>query len=175
MNYSPSTYYVIFTAVTAIGILLQALVLLGIFFAARKLMTELLSVTQEVKQHALPLIATARDLADDVAPKLKVAADNLTEVSHSLRHQADHVNETVESILDRTDAQIRRVDEMVSGVFNSVDQASKSIESAVAAPARRFSGILNGVRAGVGVYMDRGKKPTPANTENVVFTASRKA
>jgi methyl-accepting chemotaxis protein len=161
MQSSPDKYYVIFTAVTAIGILLQALVLVGIFIAVRKVMAKLLVMTDEVKEQTLPLIATARNLAEDVAPKLKVASSNLAEMSHTLRDQADQVNETVESLLQRTDAQVRRVDEMVTGVFNTVDHASRTIETAVAAPVRRFSGILNGVKTGVGVYLDRKKQSSP--------------
>jgi uncharacterized protein (DUF885 family) len=158
MHASPPTYYIIFTAVTAVAVLLQAFVLLAIFIALRKSMNEM-------KEKVLPAVASARSLLEDVGPKLKVATTNLAEVSHTLRQQAEHLNQTVESLLNKTDAQVSRVNEIVTAVFNAVDQASKALENAVSVPARRVTGVINGVRAGVEALVGR-RKPaavTPVN------------
>lgn len=165
MQPSPPTYYVVFTAVTAFAVLLQAFVLLAIFIALRKSLVEFREIANDVKAKALPTIDTARSLLEDVSPKLKVATTNLTEVSHTLRQQASQINETVEALLARTDVQVRRVDEMVTATFNAVNQASRAIENAVAAPARRVTGVINGVRAGVEAFVGK-KKPPSANGTN---------
>ena len=165
MHELPPTYYIIFTAVTAAGVLLQAFVLLAIFIALRKPMAEFRQIAQQVKDKALPAIDSARILLEDVGPKLRVATSNLEEVSHTLRQQAGHLNQTVESLLNRTDAQIRRVDDMVTAVFNAVDQGSRALENAVSIPARRFTGVINGVRAGVETLVGRRKPPSTNGTE----------
>jgi hypothetical protein len=161
MHSSPSTYYIIFTAVTALGILLQAVVLLAIFFAVRKAIGKLHEVTDDVRQQALPVIASTRSLLEDISPKLKIATSNLTEVSYTLRHQANHVNKTMEALLNKTDVQIDRIDEMVTGAFNAVDQASRVVEKTVSVPARRVSGIVNGFKAGMEVFIGRKKQSAP--------------
>lgn len=165
MHASPPTYYIIFTAVTAAGVLLQALVLLAIFIALRKSMSEFQKIANEMKEKVLPAVASARSLLEDVGPKLRVATTNLAEVSHTLRQQAGHLNQTVESLLNKTDAQIRRVDDMVTAVFNAVDQGSRALENAVSIPARRFTGVINGVRAGVETLVGR-RKPPPSTNGN---------
>jgi hypothetical protein len=165
MHELPPTYYIIFTAVTAAGVLLQAFVLLAIFIALRKPMAEFRQIAQQVKDKALPASDSARILLEDVGPKLRVATSNLEEVSHTLRQQAGHLNQTVESLLNRTDAQIRRVDDMVTAVFNAVDQGSRALENAVSIPARRFTGVINGVRAGVETLVGRRKPPSTNGTE----------
>lgn len=162
MHELPPTYYIVFTAVTAAGVLLQAFVLLAIFFALRKSMSDFRAIANEMKDKVLPAVASARSLLEDVSPKLKVATANLAEVSHTLRQQADHLNQTVESVLNKTDAQVSRVNEMVSAVFNAVDQGSRALENAVSAPARRVTGVINGVRAGVEVLVGR-RRPAPRN------------
>jgi ABC-type transporter Mla subunit MlaD len=159
MHALPPTYYIIFTAVTAVAVLLQALVLLAIFIALRKSLSEFQKIANE---KVLPAVASARSLLEDVGPKLKVATTNLAEVSHTLRHQADHLSQTVESLLNKTDAQVSRVNELVTAVFNAVDQASRALENAVSAPARRVTGVINGVRAGVEVLVGR-RRPAPTN------------
>jgi ElaB/YqjD/DUF883 family membrane-anchored ribosome-binding protein len=155
MHSSPPIYYIVFTAVTAVGVLLQALVLLAIYFAVRKSVSKLHAVTDEVRQEALPLLASARSLVEDISPKLKVATSNLMEVSYTLRQQASHINATVEALLDKTNAQISRVDEMVTGTFDAVNQATQAIENAVDVPIRRVSAIVSGIKTGVGVFIGR--------------------
>ena len=165
MHESPPTYYIVFTAVTAAGVLLQAFVLLAIFIALRKSMGEFKEIAQEVKGKALPAIDSARSLLEDVGPKLRVATSNLEEVSTTLRQQAGHLNQTVESLLNRTDVQIRRVDDMVTAVFNAVDQASRALENAVSAPARRFTGVIHGVRVGVETLVGKRRPPATNGSE----------
>ncbi len=150
-------YYIIFTAVTALGVLLQAFVLLAMYLAIRKAVSKMHAVTDEFKVHALPAVATARGLLEDVSPKLKVAASNLVEASHSLRYQADHVNSTVDELLNRTNVQIARVDEMTTAVLNTVAHATNVLQHAAAGPLRQISGVFMGVKAGFDVL--RRKKP----------------
>jgi uncharacterized membrane protein len=163
------TVYIVFTAVTAAGVLLQAFVLLAIYFAIRRSSDKLHETLDEVKAKALPAIDSAQSLLNDVSPRLKTATTNLTEVSQTLRGQASHVNATVESLLEKVNVQIERVDEMVTATFNALSQASRAVEMAIGTPARRVSGLLHGLRVGVEVLM-KGRKnggPTPSVEETV--------
>jgi hypothetical protein len=153
----PTIYYIIFTAVTAAGVVLQALVLLGMFLAIRKSMQKMHETTDELKVHVVPAAAAARRLIEDISPKLKIASTNLVEASHSLRHQANHINATVDDVLNKTTAHVAHVDEMVGAIFTSVNHASTALQHAVAAPYKQFSGIVAGVKAGFGVL--RRKEP----------------
>jgi predicted transcriptional regulator len=163
----PPIYYIVFTAITAFAVLLQALVLLAIFFAMLKSMQKLHGLLDEIKGKALPVLSTTQSLLEDVSPKLKIATTNLTEVSHTLRHQANHVNETVELLLDKTNDQIGRVDEMVTATLDALNQASRAVETAVALPARRVSSVIQGVRAGMGVLLGKKSHSSPNGTSGV--------
>ncbi|HUY81277.1 MAG TPA: hypothetical protein VMU92_06100 [Acidobacteriaceae bacterium] len=159
------TYYIIFTAVMAVGVLLQAFVLVAIYIAIRRSSGKLQATLDEVKTKVLPTLDSAQSLLDDVSPKLKTATSNLNEVSEVLRRQANHVNATVESLLDKTNVQINRVDDMVTATFNALGQASRAIDLAIALPARRVTGILRGLKAGVEVLM--GSRKTIDSTSSV--------
>ena len=152
------TYYIVFTAVTAAGVLLQALVLLAIYIAIRRSTGKLQETLDEVKSKALPTLESARSLLDEVSPKLKTTTRNLAEVSETLRTQASHVNATVELLLERTNAQVSRVDDMVTATLDALEHASRAIDLAVSVPARRVTGLLRGLKVGVDVLMG-GKKP----------------
>jgi flagellar hook-basal body complex protein FliE len=156
-----SDYYlvlVIFTAITALSLLIQACSLLAMFIVLRKSVSKMQGLAEEMKAKALPTIASAQALIDDVGPKLKTATSQFSEISQNLRHQAYNINETMDNALVKANAQIRRIDEMVTGTMDAVDNASRAIESAVAVPTRRVSGIIHGVRVGLGVFLGREKE-----------------
>jgi methyl-accepting chemotaxis protein len=147
----PEAVYIIFTAVTAAGVLLQAFVLLGIFLSVKKSLGKLQAFTERAEKNLDPILSTTRHLLEDVSPKLKVAAQNLVDVSHTLREQSNHLGETVDEILHKTQAQAERVDEMVTGTLNTVAHASATVQSAVSTPLRHVVGVFNGFRAGFDV------------------------
>ena len=72
------------TAVTSIGILIQACVVIAIFIAGRKAITKVTELVEDARQHLTPVLATSRSLLEDVSPKIKVITSNLTEVSDKL-------------------------------------------------------------------------------------------
>ncbi|MGH9587345.1 MAG: hypothetical protein ACRD3F_10365, partial [Acidobacteriaceae bacterium] len=123
------------------------------------------ALADEVKVKALPVLASAQTLLDDIGPKLKTATSEFSEVSQKVRHQANSVNQTMDSVLEKANVQIRRIDEMVTGTINAVEQASRAIEVAVAAPTRRVSGVLHGIRVGMGVFLGR-ERNLRVGTEN---------
>ena len=155
----PEVVYIIFTAVTAAGVLLQAFVLLGIFLSVRKSMQKLHEFTERAEQQIEPILTTTRHLLEDVSPKLKVATDNLVDVSHTLRHQANHVSAVVDDIVDKTHAQAARVDDIVTGTLRTVVHASTVVQGAVAAPLRQAVGVFQGLRAGFDVLRRKDKEP----------------
>jgi uncharacterized membrane protein len=168
MQTLPPIYYIVFTAVTAAAVLLQFIVLLAIYIAIRRSMGKLQETLDEVKAKALPAIASTQSLLDEVSPKLKTTTSNLAEMSEALRGQASHVNATVESLLDKTNAQINRVDDMVTATFNALGQASRAIDLAIGLPVRRVTGMLHGLKVGVDVLMGkRVSAPQPSANEAV--------
>jgi len=160
MHNLPPVYYIIFTAITAGAVLLQALVMLALFLVLKKAIGKMIATSEEVKQHALPLVATTRSLVEDISPKLKITTSNLVEVSDKLRVQAGHISETVDTLVSRTDTQIRRVDEMVTGTFNAVDHVTKAVENVVAAPVRRLSAVISALKIGMEVFFSKKKTDT---------------
>jgi ABC-type transporter Mla subunit MlaD len=151
----PEIVYILFTVVTAVGVMLQACVLLGIFLSVRKSLSKIHALTEKAEKNLDPILATTRNLLEDISPKLKIATGNLVEVSHSLRDQSRHFQETVDEILDKTHAQAGRVDEMLTGTLNTVGHATAAVQSAVATPVRHVAGVINGFRAGFDVLRSK--------------------
>ena len=159
MDKSTQTLLVIFIAVAAISILMQAGFTVAMFVGARKTQKKLMELADDVRLHALPVIMSSRELLQDVTPKLKIITENLTATSATLRTKADQVGGFVGDVTGRAQAQASRVDGMVKGTLDQITYAVQAIEHGIAAPVRQVSGILNGLRAGVDVM----RKKTPDN------------
>lgn len=157
MHQIPQWVYIVFTAVTALGVLMQALVLLGMLLALKGALSRLNEVSKLAELHVVPTLAAGRKLLDDVTPQLKVAAENVLEVSQTLRRQSAEVSGTVDALRRKTEVQAERVDEMVTGTLNSIAHATAVVQRVVAVPVRQVEAVLNGLRAGFDVL--RSKEP----------------
>jgi hypothetical protein len=159
MDKSTQTLLVVFIAVAAVSILMQAGFTVAIFVGSRKAQKKITALADDVRLHALPVIMSSRELLQDVTPKLKTITENLTATSATLRTRADQVGGLVGDVTGRAQAQASRVDGMVKGTLDQLTYAVQAIEHGIAAPVRQVSGILNGLRAGVDVM----RKKTPDN------------
>jgi hypothetical protein len=151
----PEWVYVTFTAVTAGGVMMQALVLLGMLFALKGALRRLDEVSKKAEENLLPLLATSRSLLEEVSPKLKVAAQNALEVSQTVRTESVRVVSVLDDVMERAAVQVDRVDEMVTGTLDSVAQATAMVQRTVAGPVRQVSAVLNGLRAGFDVLRNK--------------------
>jgi methyl-accepting chemotaxis protein len=162
----PPIYYIIFTVITSLGVLMQAAVLLAMYLAVRRLTNRLHSITDELQPHIVPTVAAARNLMEDISPKLKVATTNIVEASHTLRRQADHVTATLDDLLEKTTAQANRVDEIVTASIDSASHATQAVQHAFAVPIRQASALFAGLKAGFDVLRgDRNSSRRPPEDE----------
>ena len=158
-NNTTQTLLVIFVAVAAISILMQAGFTVAMFIGARKAQKKLMELADDVRLHALPVIMSSREVVQDISPKLKAITENLTVTTATLRSKADQIGVVVSDVTNRAHAQASRVDGMVKGTLDGLTSAVQAIEHGVAAPVRQVNGLINGLRAGVDVL----RKKTPTN------------
>jgi hypothetical protein len=151
MDRSSQILLLIFVAIAACSIFAQAIFALGLFLGARKAQKKLMSLAEDIRLHALPVIISSREVIQDLTPKLKTISENLTEISTMLRAKSAKVGMLVEDVTDRAQVQATRVDGMVKVTLDQVTYAVQAIEHGIAKPVRQVNGILNGLRAGVDV------------------------
>jgi hypothetical protein len=151
MDKPTQTLLVVFIAIAAFSILMQAGFTVAMFIAARKTQKKVMGLADDVRLHALPAIIASRDVIQDITPKLRVITENLTVISNTVRAKTEKVGGLVGDVTDRAQVQAVRVDGMVKGTLDHLTSAIQAIEHGVAVPVRQVNGILNGLRAGVDV------------------------
>ena len=155
MDGVPGWVFALFAGATAVAVVIQALVLLGLGLAARAALKRANELSNLVQEHAIPILASTRSLLEDVSPKLKVAAQNVQEVSQTLKVESGHVKEAVDELLKKAENQADRVDEMLTGTLNSVAHATATLQRAVTAPVRQVGAVLTGLRVGFDVLRSK--------------------
>ena len=159
MDKLSQTLLVIFVAVAAISILMQAGFTVAMFFAARKAQKKVMDLADDVRLHALPVIMSSREIIQDFTPKFKTITENLESTTTTLRAKAEQIGGVVSDVTSKAHVQANRVDGMVKVTLDQLNHAVHAIEHGIAVPVRQVNGILNGLRAGVDVM----RKKTPDN------------
>src|SRR5271163_819889 len=88
--------FAIFAIATAVGVLLQAGILLGFFIAFMKLQVKLQKILTHVTEHALPLIGSWKVMLQDLSPKVAGISANRVEVSNMLKHETATIKVSVD-------------------------------------------------------------------------------
>jgi methyl-accepting chemotaxis protein len=156
---STQTLLLVFLAIAAISILMQAGFTIAIFIGARKTQKKVTTLADDVRLHALPVIMSSRELIQDLTPKLKSITENLTVTTATLRNKAEQIGVVVGDVTERAHMQASRVDNIVKGTLDQLTLAVQAIEHGIAVPVRQVNGIINGLRAGVDVMRSK----TPSN------------
>ena len=155
MDNQSQTLLLVFVAVVAVSLLLQAGSMVAMFLAARKTQKKVAALVDDLRLHALPVIMSSRELL----PKMRTIVENLEVTSTTLRAKTDQLGGVVDDVAHRAQAQAARVDGMVKGTLDQITYAAHAVEAGISMPVRQVSGILNGLRAGVEVLW----KKTPSN------------
>jgi len=152
----------IFIAVTAIAVLLQALILAALYFAVRKSTARMEALATEVQTRALPTMDTVQSFLTEVRPKLDNLATNASESSTLVRNQIARFDATLTDALDRSRLQIIRADELLSRTMDRVEETSDVVHKTVMSPLRQVNGLLAALSTGVEVFLGH-KRRQPKN------------
>jgi hypothetical protein len=148
------TILLAFVALTALAILLQALILLAILVSVRKVAQtlqkdaeDMRASVRELRSAVVPFIDNSREVFARVAPRIEAVAIDVSELVYGVRVQAADIQDSATEILERLRVQTNRMDSMLTGALDAADRAGSYVATAVVKPMRQVSGVLASVRA----------------------------
>jgi len=150
-----NTVMTAFVVVTAVAVVLQMLILAGMFLAMRKTSAKVESLAEEVKTKVLPTAELAHSMITDLRPKLTTVVDNVSVSTTMLRNQMERMDATLTDIIDRTRLQVIRADEFVNSTMDKLEETREAVQRTVVSPVRHISGLMHGVTAGIEAFFSR--------------------
>jgi hypothetical protein len=139
----------VFIALTGIAVLLQAGVLMAMYFTMRKSSERMEALACEVKTKVMPTVEQAQEMLTEMRPQLEVIVDNLEGATTAIRSQIERVDATVTDAMDRARLQIIRGDELLTRTLDRVEQTSDMVQKTVVSPVRQLSGLMQGITVGL--------------------------
>ena len=101
--------------------------------------------------HAEEIAALAKDKAQEFSPTISAANETVREA-----------NETVREVNQKTQAQVDRVNGLVSSMLDTTAQMGKALHHTITQPAREVSGIAAGVKTAIMTFLNARPKRKPA-------------
>lgn len=139
----------------AVAILMQAGAMVGIWLAIKKIPGQIESVRTEVKQRLDPLVQSATELLNESREPVRTITGNLAEISRLLRERSSNVDAALAELVDKSRLQIVRVDQMLSGVVEKVEDTAETVHRQVLVPIREVSAVIKGIRTGLEFLFSR--------------------
>src|ERR1700759_5645144 len=100
----------VFVAVTTAAVVLQACILLAMFFAVKKTNGRIDALAEDIRTKVIPIAVTVNSMIVDLRPKIEAAVTNASETTAMLHAQMERLDATVSDVIDRTRLQIIRTD-----------------------------------------------------------------
>jgi ABC-type transporter Mla subunit MlaD len=153
-NLNPQTTELLLAAAVAFAMLVQAIVVLSLYFVLSKTIRTVREEFNETRvkvnvliDKAHPIIDNAQELVANTKPKIESAVSDIVVVTQKLRAESDNVQATTRDLIDRVRTQGRRVDTMMTKSLDSVDRAAGIVTDAMGKPMRQLSAILASAKA----------------------------
>ena len=160
-----NTYLAVFIGITAFAVLLQAGILLSMFFAVRKTSEKLEALAEEMKNKVLPTAELAHSMITELRPKIETVMDNVSVSTTVFRTQMERIDATLTDIVDRTRLQVIRADEFVTGTMDKLEETREVVQRTVVSPVRYLSGIAHGLSVGLEAFFGRRRGRNGVNVQ----------
>lgn len=152
-----SKLLMIFVGLVALAMVVQAIALVLMAIGAAKARKRAMAIVEEVREKAMPAIDSTQEFIRSYAPKMMTLAENLVETSNVVRSKVAEFDATLSDVNNKTRAQAARVDGIVTSVLTGTAEVVQAIQHGIRVPVREFTGIMNGLKAGLDVLVGRTK------------------
>jgi hypothetical protein len=134
----------LFVALTAIAIITQAGVLVGIYVMSRRLSEQVERFMKDTREMILPI----RSIADN----LRTASANLVEIGLSARDQFRRVEAMVTDTGEALHIQLQRFDRVSQNVIDRINETADIVQDSVVRPVREVAAVARGLTRGFGAF-----------------------
>jgi len=141
-----------FVIVAALAIVLQMLILAGMYLAMRKTTEQVTRVSSEVSTKLIPVLEKTNALLEDSRTRISSVMADTAEIMHLARNQANRFDRVVGEGMEMLRLQIVRADQVITGVLESVEEAHTQVRRTVSGPVIQVVAVLRGLKAGFDMF-----------------------
>jgi cell division protein FtsL len=159
------TVMTVFVCISAIALLIQMGMLIGIYRATRGM--------QESVQRLLPkiesLIDTSRQTIEDSRKQILNITSKTNDILEIARKQMERLDEVLEDATARAHVQLERADLVLDDVMERAHNTVAVVHTGIMKPLREIQGVAAGLRAAIQFMMRGRPNPTHATSDEEMF------
>ena len=156
----PDTVIYVMTAavvVSAVAIVVQLLILLGMYRSARGLQEQVTAFIPKAES----LVATAQSTLEQSRNQISDITTKANDILDKTRVQVGRADEILSDATTRARVQMDRLELVFDDTVGRLHETVAIIHNGILAPLREVNGIFSGIRAALG-HLSRGGRPTVA-------------
>ena len=134
----------LFVALTAIAIITQAGVLVGIYVMSRRLSEQVERFMKDTREMIVPIRS--------IAENLRIASANIVEIGLSARDQFRRVEAMVTDTGEALHVQLERFDRVSQNIMDRINETAEIVQDSVVRPAREVAAVAKGLTRGFGAF-----------------------
>lgn len=150
-----NTLLTIFVAISAIALLMQFVMLLGLFLIARKLQQAIMPLIPQIEA----ISGTTRRTVDTVSANIEKIGASTNAILDVTKQQVHKIDELLNDAAVRAKVQMERAEMVLDDSMTRLQQTVTAVQSGVLRPIREVYGVLSGLRTALS-YLGRGGRPT---------------
>jgi hypothetical protein len=145
-----NTFLIIFVAVAAVAIVVQMGILLVMYKSTTRAAARIEGIACRLEERSTPVLITAYAILTDAQPKISAITTDLAEATAVVRANVSQIGEATAEIVERARLQAVRVDELISGTVDRIEDTAEMVQNTVIHPVRKIQAILQALQAGIG-------------------------
>ena len=142
----------LFVALTALAVITQAGVLVGIYVMSKRLSEQVDRFMKETREMLVPM--------KSITENLRLASTNLVEIGLSAREQFRRVEAMVTDTGEALHVQLERFDRVSQNVMDRINETAEIVQDSVVRPAREVAALVKGLSSGIGAFLFRRNRST---------------
>jgi hypothetical protein len=148
-----------FSIVAAIALVIQVVILIGLFLQLRKTTESINRVVTDLHERMGPILTRTQIMLDDTQPKITALVDDASHMVYLARIQAQKMDKVFTEASDRLRGQLVRADRILTGTLEAVEDAGSQVRRSFLGPVQRVSALVHGIKIGLDVLRSRKREP----------------
>ncbi len=159
----------IFTGVVAASLLLQGVVLLGIYRAIRSMAARIDGLTGRMTNNVATLSEKVEQLLVSVrgmADGIRSLQDNLSATGALIHKRAVELDAFIAEMTDVARLQVLRVQDVVDTASRRVEETINVLQNGVLGPVTEATAIIRGIKVGLDVLLRKRARPSGSTLQD---------
>jgi hypothetical protein len=150
-----------FVVVTALAVVLQAIMLIALFVQMRRTAARVEQTVTDLNSKITPVISGIQILVEDITPRISGIVADASEITRLARSEAQKMDRVLSEALERLRMQLIHVDHILTGAMEAVEEAGAHLRQTVWGPVVKATAMIRGVQAGIDFFRTARRRRGP--------------